>query len=35
MLGAVAAVLIVALVVAGIDRIASLMASPAPDFPFT
>jgi len=35
MLGAVAAVVIVVLVVAGIDRIASLMASPAPDFPFT
>jgi predicted Zn-dependent protease len=35
MLAAVAAVVIVALVVAGIDRIASLMASPVPDFPFT
>ena len=35
MLSAAAAVVILALAVAGIDRIASLTASPVPDFPFT
>ena len=34
-LGVAAAVIVLALAVAGIDRIASLAASPAPDFPFT
>ena len=35
MVGVAAAVVILAVAVAGIDRIASLTASPAPDFPFT